>query len=342
MDSLTLDFQYTVAIIIPNWNGKNFLAEMLDSILVQTFTDFKVFVVDDGSTDGSIDILREYVCKDKRINYTVRNREPKGAQTCRNMGYGLSKGAKYVLFFDNDDLVAPHCLEQRVHFMELHSELDFGIFPAINFRKQPYDFTTMVWGCRYLDDSLKAIFDWTLPMVGWTNIYKRLSYERKELQWDEQLRSMQDSDFNIQAILKGCKFEYADDAKPDYFYRDAEESVSSKLYSKEHADSHVHLIKKILESLNDVQQMKYSKDLMCYFIKFVEIMITHKEQVKKLINTSWIYSHRWFYVRLKLWQLLGCKGKILYCLFSKEFDLFNQKQTAWREFGSEKVHSLLK
>ncbi|MDT3388558.1 MAG: glycosyltransferase [Bacteroidota bacterium] len=342
MDSLTIDLPYTAAIIIPNWNGKKFLADMLDSILVQTFTDFRLFVVDDGSTDGSIDILREYACKDKRILYIVRNREPKGAQTCRNIGYELSKGAKYVLFFDNDDLVAPYCLEQRVNFMESHPELDFSIFPAINFRNQPFDITTAVWGYRYLDDSLKAILEWTLPMVGWTNIYKRISYEMKGLLWDEKLKSMQDSDFNIQAILKGCKFEYAGDVKPDYYYRVTEESISSKLYSKEHAESHVYLIKKILESLSEVRQSKYSKDLMCYFIKFVEILITHKEQVKKLIDTPWIFRHRWFFIRLKLWQLLGYKGRILYFLFFKEFYNFKQKQAAWKEFGTEKVNSILK
>ena len=121
---------------------------MLDSLLAQTFEDFRVFVVDDQSTDRSLDILNDYSKKDKRINVYIRDREPKGAQTCRNIGFDLTIGAKFVVFFDNDDLVAPYCLEQRVRFMELHQELDYAIFPVLlysNLQHQPISILFVIY-----------------------------------------------------------------------------------------------------------------------------------------------------------------------------------------------------
>lgn len=334
---MTKDNSYSIAIIIPNWNGKKYLPSMLDSILAQSFEDFRVFVIDDQSTDGSTDVISSYASKDPRIHFMVRDREPKGAQTCRNIGFEQSEGAKYVVFFDNDDLIAPFCLRQRYDFMEAHPELDFGIFPAINFKDHPYDEIGLAWGCRYIDDTLKSMLDWTLPMVGWTNIYRRSSYVDYNLSWDEKLKSMQDSDFNIQAILKGCKFDYADHARPDYFYRDTQSSISSKLYSAEQADSHVHLVKKIFDSLSSSQLHRYEDDLRSYFVKFLEILISHKKQLSKLLDIDWLHSHPCFNLSLKLWSLFSFKGKLFYGLFSKEIKYFNSNQSSWRNFARSKA-----
>lgn len=339
--SLTPNYNYTVAVVIPNWNGEKYLPEMLDSILEQSFKDYRVFVVDDQSTDNSIELLKAYSAKDSRIKYYVRDREPKGGQTCRNTGFALSEGAKYVVFFDNDDLVAPYCLEQRVHYMEEHSDLDFAIFPAMNFEKVPYDNPNTVWGCRYIDDTFKAMLNWTLPMVGWTNIYRRSSYKSKGLQWDERLKSLQDSDFNIQAIIKKCKFEYADEAAPDYFYRYSIGSVSTKLYSKEHAGSHVLLVKKIIESLNEELLEKYDKDIKSYYLKFTEIIFQHAEHLKELMDLEWLREQKLFRYKLKLWLVFGHKYRILHMLFSKEFKYFSHQQSNWSNFVNNKSKQFL-
>lgn len=329
---------YTIAVILPNWNGGKYLAEMLDSLISQTFEDFKVFVVDDESTDNSIEILKKYTMKDSRIHYVVRNRQTKGAQTCRNIGFERSIGAKYVVFFDNDDLVAPFCLEQRIAFMDEHQDIDYGIFPALNFEKQPYDNPKMVWGCHYIDDTLKAMLNWTLPMVGWTNIYRRTSYVEKGLYWDERLKSMQDTDFNIQSILKGCKFDYSFEAKPDYFYRNSQGSVSSKIYSKEHAESNVYLVRKIIESMNAAQLEKYDLDIRSYYLKFMEIIFQNKKQVNRLMDLDWIKQKKWFNFKLKLWMLFGCKCRILNEFFKTEFAYFKQNQNNWRKFTASKAY----
>lgn len=98
MERMMENFNYTLAIIIPNWNGGEKLECMLKSILQNTYNDYKVFVVDDQSTDNSLDVLRRFSLQDDRIHYTVRDRAPKGGQTCRNIGAVLAQDAKYMIF----------------------------------------------------------------------------------------------------------------------------------------------------------------------------------------------------------------------------------------------------
>ena len=78
---------YKLAIIIPSWNSQNDIGRMLESIQSNTFIDYKVFVVDDLSTDHTVDVVKQYCQQDSLITLAIRNREPKGAQTCRNIGF---------------------------------------------------------------------------------------------------------------------------------------------------------------------------------------------------------------------------------------------------------------
>ena len=99
----------------------------------QTFIDWQAFIVDDGSEDQSEETIKSFEKADPRIHYVKRGTEPKGAQTCRNIGLRLAADSKYILFFDADDVFAPFCSQQRVHYMENHPDLDFAVFPARSF-----------------------------------------------------------------------------------------------------------------------------------------------------------------------------------------------------------------
>ena len=121
-----MSLQSKIAIVIPCWNCEKEITELLDSIILQTYEDWQVICVDDQSTDKTLKVLKEYSKNDNRINYLVRSRLPKGAQTCRNIGLEYSKDSKYICFFDSDDIIAPYCLEQRIRYMEQHPDLDFA------------------------------------------------------------------------------------------------------------------------------------------------------------------------------------------------------------------------
>lgn len=96
------------SIIIPVYNAEKYLKECIDSVLCQTFKNFEVLCINDGSTDNSLNILNDYANKDCRIKVTTQNNAGQGA--ARNLAIKLAQG-DYVIFIDNDDLIEPDLLE---------------------------------------------------------------------------------------------------------------------------------------------------------------------------------------------------------------------------------------
>lgn len=104
-----------VSIVMPVYNGEDFLGECLASVRAQTLKDFELICVNDGSTDGSRDIIERAAAEDGRVR--VVNQENAGVSAARNRGLNDARGV-YVLFFDDDDLMEPHMLESLVARME--------------------------------------------------------------------------------------------------------------------------------------------------------------------------------------------------------------------------------
>ena len=100
-----------ISVLIPVYNVENYLRECLDSIVAQTFHDFEVICVDDGSTDKSLEILQEYKNKDRR--FTIIKQDHKGVGPARNLTLSLAK-SKYVQFLDSDDFIEPNMFEKSI------------------------------------------------------------------------------------------------------------------------------------------------------------------------------------------------------------------------------------
>lgn len=100
-----------ISILMPIYNAEEYLRESLDSILSQTYTDYEVLMVDDGSTDKSGAICDEYAAKDRR--FCVRHQKNGGGGVARNalLSWANESSGKYVVWVDADDLVAPDYLE---------------------------------------------------------------------------------------------------------------------------------------------------------------------------------------------------------------------------------------
>lgn len=118
-----------VSIVVPVYNTEGFIGETLDSVLNQTYSDFEIVCIDDGSTDKGLNILRAYAQKDKRISvYTQPNM---GLSIARNSGIRLSKG-EYIYFLDSDDLLEPEFLETCMNAID-GMNLDVVCFGAKTF-----------------------------------------------------------------------------------------------------------------------------------------------------------------------------------------------------------------
>ncbi len=104
-----------VSVIMPVYNGEEYLAAAIESILAQTFSDFELIVVDDGSQDRSPQIIREYSKRDGRIRFFQLERN-QGPSAARNRGIAAA-GGDFVTNMDSDDICLPERLQKQVDFL---------------------------------------------------------------------------------------------------------------------------------------------------------------------------------------------------------------------------------
>ena len=120
-----------VSVIIPVFNASKYICQAVDSVLTQTYKDFEIIVVDDGSTDHTAEALKKY---GDRIKYL--HQDNAGPTVARNNGINKTSG-EYIAFLDADDLWYPENLKQKVSFLKTHCPVpavcsDFEVFGGVS------------------------------------------------------------------------------------------------------------------------------------------------------------------------------------------------------------------
>ena len=124
-----------VRIIIPTYNRASLVGEAIESGLAQTFQDFEIIVADDGSTDGTEEIVRNFLSMDSRIRHFKLSHG--GAAKTRNLALQVNGKYEYVAFLDSDDLWSSNHLEESVGVLENHCDvgLVFSRFETLDFNQ---------------------------------------------------------------------------------------------------------------------------------------------------------------------------------------------------------------
>jgi teichuronic acid biosynthesis glycosyltransferase TuaG len=107
-----------ISIITPAYNASEYIAETIESVLAQTYSDWEMWVVDDHSYDGTADIVENYSENDSRI-HLIRMLKNVGPAEARNIALRKANG-RYIAFLDSDDLWHPEKLEKQMNFMRSH------------------------------------------------------------------------------------------------------------------------------------------------------------------------------------------------------------------------------
>ncbi len=198
-----------VAVIVPVYNAEDHLRQCLDSILAQTFTDFELVCVDDGSTDSSPAILSEYAAADKRVR--VVRQENRGAGAARNTGIA-SSNSDYLVFWDSDDYFDSTALETMYKLSQEKNadvcvcsgkqDMDEGaiVAPAPGYMKRKYLPETMPFS-RF--DWETHIFDFTTATV-WNKMFKRSFVEAEDLHFTNR-RTAEDVPFVLPALAMAMR-----------------------------------------------------------------------------------------------------------------------------------------
>jgi len=147
-----------VSVIIPCYNGAQFIREAIESVLSQTYQHLELIVVDDGSTDNSLGVIKQYL-SDSRVK-VLTHEQNEGIPAARNTGIRSSKG-QYIAFLDQDDLWKPKKIEAQVKLFNSLNDPELGII-----------FTNLM----YIDCKGKAIGTWK------ENNSLNLIYERDKIE----------------------------------------------------------------------------------------------------------------------------------------------------------------
>jgi len=126
--------QPLVSVIMPCYNGEKFISEAIESVINQTYQNWELIIVDDGSKDKSKEIIKQYCATDNRITY-IQHKKNKGIPFARNTGIKISNG-EYIAFLDQDDLWLPEKLKEQVGIFKEDKKQKIGlIFSNLLFMK---------------------------------------------------------------------------------------------------------------------------------------------------------------------------------------------------------------
>lgn len=255
-----------VSIILPVFNAERFLPQCLDSILRQTYQDWELIAVDDGSRDGSMEILKSYEKRDHRIH--IISKENEGVSIARNVALEQTHG-DYIYFVDSDDVVMPEGLMILVKAMESsHATFVKSDFLPIDEQgKQVFVNKKQVIRRRYdgkVMDSEKFFKKILLhEYFLWTCLFQKDIIVKNHIQFIPHCRFMEDAAFVADYLLYSDRNVYKDACV--YGYRKYEGTVSAvnKDYTedmmliKRHllefpkSELHINLLKMIASKLDE-------------------------------------------------------------------------------------------
>ncbi len=188
-----------ISVLMAVYNCDKYLREAIDSILNQTWGDFEFIIVDDGSTDNSLQILKEY--SDQRIN-VITYEENKGVAHARNVGLQHCT-SEYVALMDADDIALPDRLKLQYEYLMEHREID-GVYAK--FRNLDVDGRLLegeqpraYYNYRYV----KAVMILENTIANLTAMFRRQIVEEYKLRYDETCKIASDYRFWIEYLRYG-------------------------------------------------------------------------------------------------------------------------------------------
>jgi glycosyltransferase involved in cell wall biosynthesis len=245
-----------VSVIIPCYNAEPFVGEAIESVLAQTHDSVELIVVDDGSTDRSLDVIRSF-----GDDVQVIAQENHGACHARNRGAETAEGA-YLMFMDADDVIGPTTIQAlrdaigerddalaRCSWERLvHTSEGWTRRPSGKAENPPEDDPILGW-----------LSGWFVPPCGL--LWAREAFEAAG-PWDEKLRANQDGDLVLRALLEGVELVKAEHGQALYRVHDRAgyESVSSRS-SGEALRSRGRVLGKVTRRLRDVDRLDPYQDV---------------------------------------------------------------------------------
>ena len=267
-----------ISIVIPVYNIASYLEECIESILKQSFTDYEVILVDDGSSDGSGDVCDKFKINP---NFKIIHTENAGPAHARNTGLEHATG-KYIAFIDGDDAIADGYLEILYKEIKKHgTDIVACCCKSIEAGEEDHFFSRdtlfdednrieLIYQLIEMRYGQTGPFYYTGIGVPWGKLYNRAFIENYALRFDNNLRRLQDNMFNMYAFHKARKIKYINN--PLYLYRRGHVSSLGVQYNPNLARNSINLInarahamKELGYSTNEIAVKKFNGEAFKYY-----------------------------------------------------------------------------
>ena len=269
-----------VSIIVPMYNCESTILETINSVKHQTYSNWELICVDDGSSDSSFNIVLKESRSDSRIKLLKRERQPKGGSVCRNIGSSISKG-KYLIFLDGDDVLKKDCVEKRLNKIE-ETNYDFIIMRHAVFAD---DISKAICSPQKAieKEKYKLHFACLSPIWQTTSTFWNKTFYESIHGFDKGFSRFQDIEIHLRALIESKdNFVFYYNEEPDCYHRKSKnESVSREKFR-----SALPSVKKFICLLLSSQQSFSKREFShCSLILICNIYyILHKAQLNASLN----------------------------------------------------------
>ncbi len=247
-----------VSVIIPAYNCDRYIREAIASVFAQTYTDYELIIVDDGSTDDTAQVIKSY---GDRINYIYQTNQ--GVAQARNTGLAVAQG-KYIAFLDQDDFFYPHKLAAQVELIEQNPHLGmiFSGWDIVDSQGEAID-TVQPWeNSRELNT--KDIIIWKPVFLG-AMLFSH-AWLKRTSGFNTTLEQTPDVDLVLRLAAISCSAYWLKDATVGYRQHESNASGNTLLQAQElnsmlerfFSDSNLHPQIKALENSSRYQSLVWS------------------------------------------------------------------------------------
>ncbi|MFC2109196.1 glycosyltransferase family 2 protein [Bacteroidota bacterium] len=286
-----------VSILIPTYNRAALIHETLDSIIAQTYTTWECIVVDDGSTDNTKEILKEYARKDNRIQFYSRpSNRLKGANACRNYAYEMSKGS-YIQWFDSDDLMHPEKLEIKINEIK-NTIFDFVVCEGIEYLGNVSN-VIMKWNKIFSENVLEDHITGKVNFHTNGPLFKRQFLENKKL-FNETLLRKQEWEFYSRLLTLSTN--YKPIYKALYYFRSHPNSINgndSISTLKSRIKSNQLVFSLVMENLKKDKIENLRKHFFYKYLTYYKLARKSKDKNLIFVSMTALLSHLTFKMFLK-------------------------------------------
>jgi glycosyltransferase involved in cell wall biosynthesis len=211
-----------VSIVVPVYNVEKYLPKCLDSLVSQTYTHTEIVVVNDGSTDGSRQILQAFAGKDRRIK--IVDKPNGGLPSARNAGVAVAAG-EYIWHVDSDDYTEPDSLEKMVAVaLRDNSDIVVAGYKRILNPEKPEEYSYVGPRFDHTISGAEALRLMLCMVIGgdvWAKLYKRSLYTTYKIVQNEEFSAVEDAMLNYQTYAKAKIVSPLEHAVINHIYRAA-------------------------------------------------------------------------------------------------------------------------